>query len=452
MNPQLNYLLAKARTEDLLRQAAERRRAVPPQPRRRWLAAAVGRVAKTGRRRRPTRRDPAPVHDRQITTRFAAPEDDPGLRRLAALDSNSVPPAPLLLAEEDGELRAALSLRGSQIIADPFFPTADLVKLLRARAGRLEQRRPAAAERRPGSAARSRLPLPIAFAGVAAVIGIAFYASATPSPLYGVYQLRWHFSTAVLSLVYATYALGVLSSLVLVGGISDQAGRRPVLAWSLVALLVSMGLFVTATSLAWLFVARAVQGLATGAALGAAGAALIDLHPTGDARHASLVNGTVSLVALGAGAFISSLLVQFLPAPRVLPFAVVAALLALLLVLVGLMPDPVPGRMRLSLRPQRPAVPAAIRGAFILAALGVLSSWSIGGLYLALGPGLAGQLLHTHAALAGGAAVAALMAPGALAQLAGRDLSNRTLTTVGAILLAVPLPQAPWRVARPSRS
>ena len=49
------------------------------------------------------------------------------------------------------------------------------------------------------------------------MIAVAFYASATPSPLYGVYQAQWHFSTPVLSLVYATYAIGVLVSLLLVG-------------------------------------------------------------------------------------------------------------------------------------------------------------------------------------------------------------------------------------------
>src|SRR5689334_24738619 len=101
------------------------------------------------------------------------------------------------------------------------------------------------------------LPLPIAFAAVAAVIGVALYASATPSPLYDVYQARWHFSTSVLTLIYATYALGVLTSLLLIGGISDHTGRRPVLAWSLTALLASMGLFLAADSVVWLFAARA---------------------------------------------------------------------------------------------------------------------------------------------------------------------------------------------------
>src|ERR1700744_371862 len=150
-----------------------------------------------------------------------------------------------------------------------------------------------------------------AFGAVAAVIAVAFYASATPSPLYGVYQAEWHFSTPVLSLVYATYAIGVLVSLLLVGSLSDQVGRRPVLACSLVGLLLSALVFATASSVAWLFAARALQGVATGGALGAAGAALIDLHPSTDTRTAALVNGVVALAGLGIGALLSSALLQF---------------------------------------------------------------------------------------------------------------------------------------------
>jgi MFS family permease len=276
-----------------------------------------------------------------------------------------------------------------------------------------------------------------AFAAVAAVIAVAFYASATPSPLYGVYQARWHFSTPVLSLIYATYAIGVLVSLLLAGSLSDQVGRRPVLAWSLLGLLVSTLIFATASSVAWLFVARAVQGLATGGALGAAGAALIDLHPTANTRTAALVNGVVALGGLGVGALLSSVLVQFLPAPRELPFAVVAAMIALLLALVGALPEPVSRTGRATVRPQRPGIPRETRRPFALAALGVIGSWSIGGVYLALGPALAGHLLNTRGELAGGVATAALLVSGALAQFAGRNRDNRTLTVAGSLLVAV---------------
>ena len=281
------------------------------------------------------------------------------------------------------------------------------------------------------------LSRPFAFAAVAAVIGLALYASATPSALYGLYGQRWHVSTPELTLVYATYAVGVLASLLLIGGLSDQVGRRPVLLGSLFVLLAAMGLFMVARSVAWLFAARALQGLATGAALGAAGAALLDLDQRGDTEHASLANGAASACGSGAGALIAGAMVEFLPDPRVLPFLLVAAFTALLIVAIGFLPESVaaPGPPRL--RPQRPRVPVPTRSAFVLAALGVLASWSVGGLYLALGPQVTSQLVHSQGQLVGGLAVCLLSVPAALAQLIGRSLSNRTLIGLGASLLAL---------------
>ena len=69
----------------------------------------------------------------------------------------------------------------------------------------------------------------LAYALVGGIIGLALFASSTPSPLYGIYRQLWGFSPAVLTLVYATYAFGVLAALVLAGRVSDEVGRRPVL-------------------------------------------------------------------------------------------------------------------------------------------------------------------------------------------------------------------------------
>jgi hypothetical protein len=70
-----------------------------------------------------------------ITIRTALRDDYPALNRLAGLDSRpAVPPEPLLLGEIDGHPYAALSLTDESVIADPFYPTADLVSLLRTHA------------------------------------------------------------------------------------------------------------------------------------------------------------------------------------------------------------------------------------------------------------------------------------------------------------------------------
>ena len=97
-----------------------------------------------------------------------------------------------------------------------------------------------------------------------AIIGLALFASGTPSPLYGIYRELWGFSPLVLTLVYATYAFGVLAALLLAGRVSDEVGRRPVLLAALATLMGATVLFMLADSVVWLFVARGVQGLATG--------------------------------------------------------------------------------------------------------------------------------------------------------------------------------------------
>ena len=86
----------------------------------------------------------------------------------------------------------------------------------------------------------------------------------------------------------------MLAALLLAGRVSDDVGRRPVLLAALATLMGATVLFMLADSVVWLFFARGVQGLATGAALGAASAALLDLHPRRDPAGVGLTNGVVS--------------------------------------------------------------------------------------------------------------------------------------------------------------
>jgi MFS family permease len=282
-----------------------------------------------------------------------------------------------------------------------------------------------------------RLAPPLDFALVAGIIALALFASATPSPLYADYAATWHFSTPVLTAVYAVYAVGVLTTLLLIGRLSDELGRRPVLIGALIALLFATVLFMLAQSVVWLFAARGLQGLATGAAIGAAGAAMLDLHPRGDAAQAGLVNGVGSALGIGFGAAISSVLVQEAPDPRVTPFVLLFVLFAIALAGTLALRESVVRTERPSMRPQRPQVPRAIRPEFVLASLGVIASWSIGGLYLALAPSLAAQLFDTHSHLAGGAAVLAIAGPGGLAQLVFHRLSSRAAMGGGSLVLAL---------------
>ena len=287
----------------------------------------------------------------------------------------------------------------------------------------------------PEAAPRRTLSPRLAYALVAAVIGLALFASSTPSPLYATYRELWGFSPVVLTLIYATYAFGVLLALLLAGRVSDEWGRRPVLLVALGALLVTSVAFMLASSVAWLFVARGLQGIATGLALGAASAAMLDLHPRRDPSAVGLANGVLSAGGIGLGMLASATLVELAPAPRVLPYVLLFLLFAIAFAGTLALPEPVEERTRPRLTPQRPSVPVPVRRAFLLAALAVISSWSIGGLFFSLGPQLSAGLFDSTDHLVTALGVFLLAGAGSLAQLA----FGRARPWVGAVTGSIAL-------------
>jgi hypothetical protein len=79
------------------------------------------------------------INTDSLTVRRAGAQDAAQLLRLAALDSAGVPSGDVLVAESSGQLLAALSLADGHAVADPFEPTAEMVEVLRLRAGQIAQ-------------------------------------------------------------------------------------------------------------------------------------------------------------------------------------------------------------------------------------------------------------------------------------------------------------------------
>jgi hypothetical protein len=78
------------------------------------------------------------VHER-VTVRHAHSGDEAALHNLAVLDSADAPAGPMLVAESEGRILAALPLADGRAIADPFIPTAALLDLLELRRRQLER-------------------------------------------------------------------------------------------------------------------------------------------------------------------------------------------------------------------------------------------------------------------------------------------------------------------------
>src|SRR3984893_5386843 len=155
-------------------------------------------------------------------------------------------------------------------------------------------------------------------------ITVSFLAgSSAPTPVYPLYMAQWGLTPLMITVIFGIYALAVLLALLVAGRLSDHLGRRPVLLTAALAQAASMVLFGTATGLTGLLVARVLQGLTTGAALGAVGAAMIDLDKTrGTVAHAVAAPFGTPTGALVAGALVAGVLVQYLPFPTHLVYAV----------------------------------------------------------------------------------------------------------------------------------
>ncbi len=75
------------------------------------------------------------IDSAEIIIRAARTEDMGEVARVAGRDTGELPAGPLLVAMVGHDVRAAISLEDGTVIADPFHRTAELVQMLRIRAG-----------------------------------------------------------------------------------------------------------------------------------------------------------------------------------------------------------------------------------------------------------------------------------------------------------------------------
>ncbi|KAF6687349.1 MFS transporter [Pseudomonas sp. EKM23D] len=259
-------------------------------------------------------------------------------------------------------------------------------------------------------------------------------ASSAPTPLYHLYQQHLDFSAGMLTLIFGVYALSLLAALLTVGSLSDYLGRKPVIFTALVLEMLAMLLFINESSVAWLIVARTLQGFATGMATAVLGAALLDT----DREQGPLINSLAPLLGMACGAMGCSLLVEFAPFPTQLIYWVLFGAMLLQALLVWRLPEtvsPIPGALA-SLWPTL-HVPAQARRALWIALPVDIAVWAMGGFYLSLAPSLVRAATGSTSNLIGGALVAVLTVSGALMIYGLRHRAADKVLRLGAMLLAL---------------
>jgi Major Facilitator Superfamily len=257
------------------------------------------------------------------------------------------------------------------------------------------------------------------------MVALAFLAvmafSAVPSPLYGLYRERDHFSLFMITVIYGVYAVGVLGSLLLAGHLSDWYGRRRLLLPALALAMVSAIVFAVSKSLPGLIVGRLLNGIAIGIVVSTATAYLTELHAVGEPQatplRAQLTASAIPVGGIGVGALIAGFLAQWVPDPLTAPYLVLLAALLLGTVGVALSPETHQGpKPRPRYRPQHVSVPPDQRSRFFAATLSAFMAFATQGLFTGLAAVFLVITLHQPSHALAGAVLGAMYAAAVAAQ------------------------------------
>lgn len=233
-----------------------------------------------------------------------------------------------------------------------------------------------------------------AFWAAASVLALVLWSSGAPSTLYPSYAEKWDLPAVVVTSVFAAYPLALVVVLPLFGNLSDLYGRRLVMIGGVFLIALSTLLFAFAPNVGFLFAGRALQGVGSGLAMGAATVSLIENNPRINPRFASTTATVATAAGLTLALFVSGMLAQYAPLPLSLSYLVLLvlalAVIAALLMTPGDRPE-----AKQRWRPQSPKVPHGIRLSFLIATLSVALAYSMGAIFLSLGAHMIGQFAHT---------------------------------------------------------
>ncbi|MEV5509652.1 MFS transporter [Streptomyces orinoci] len=273
------------------------------------------------------------------------------------------------------------------------------------------------------------------FLAVAYAFTVAMCGTTLPTPLYGLYQRQLGFSSLMVTVIFAVYAIGVILALLLLGQLSDSVGRKPVLLAGLVLSALSALCFLLEGGLPGLFAGRVLSGLSAGLFTGTATAAVVELAPRRWAGAAALAATAANMGGLGSGPLLAGLLARYAPDPLRWVFAVDLMLVAVAVLVLLPVPETVPRRRGVRLRPRRLRVPRPVRPAFVPAAMAGFAGFATLGLFTSVAPSFLSRVVGVNDPGVSGAVVCAVFAASTGGQLLMGRIGVRRALPWGCVVL-----------------
>ncbi|NVB37655.1 MFS transporter [Pseudenhygromyxa sp. WMMC2535] len=248
------------------------------------------------------------------------------------------------------------------------------------------------------------------FVAASCSLVLVFAVAGTPIPLFNVYRVDNGVTNAELGVVSVAYFIAAAVALLVLGRLSNHLGRKPVALAALACAGLSCVLMIAMRGPGLLLVGRLLQGLGCGLASSALGAYVVDNAPERPRWLPALVTGSSPMVGIAFGAMSCGALVDYGPAPRVLIYALMGALVLTCVVLIARSPETMARRPG-ALASLRPAVqwPEGSGRALIAVGAVFVGTWAMGGFFQAFGPSIVVERLGSDSALVAAAVFASVM-------------------------------------------
>ncbi|MGF6233848.1 MFS family permease [Inquilinus ginsengisoli] len=265
----------------------------------------------------------------------------------------------------------------------------------------------------------------------AGVVAHTLWTSAAPAMTYPLYARQWNLTPTLTTAIFAIYPVTVVGALLVFGDLSDRIGRGRAMFYGVAASASGVLLFALATDVDILFAGRVLMGIGVGLSAGPSAAALVDFAGEGAEARASSVAIVAQATGFSAALLVGGALTQYAPFPTRLSFAVLLALLLLLLAALSRLPGREgvatggPWRLRL------PQIPPEMRLPFWFTAVTVMTAYTHGVLVTSLGAEIAEQLVRSSNVFINGAALSIFAVALGVTGLVGRRLAARLAILLG---------------------
>lgn len=264
---------------------------------------------------------------------------------------------------------------------------------------------------------------------------IVMMGTTIPTPLYPIYSETYGLSPLLITIIYAVYAVGVISGLLIFGHLSDRIGRRYILIPGVILSALSALLFLFANNIILLLLGRVVSGFSAGLFMTTATVTLINLAPQNKKNKASIIASLINMLGLGLGPLLSGLLVQYLPYSMRLIFIVDFLIVIPAFIGIWFMTEPIQNKRGFKLRIQKLSVPLEMRYIFISAVIPVFAGFSMLGLFTSISPNFLDGILGIDNKAIMGSVVFLIFFAATIGQLLFKDVDNYKVLIMGSVTL-----------------